>query len=68
MLYVGDKNKNSLKEIWSNEKFKKLREALSKSETDHPLCQKCDFDGYSMGGFRRKVIALLSEAPTIKKN
>jgi len=50
----GDLNKSSLKEIWNNEKFKRLRESLSKSVRNYPLCQKCDFDGYSVGDFRRK--------------
>lgn len=51
---LGDLNNNSLKDTWNNENFRMLRKSLSKSNRSHPLCQKCDFDGYSMGDVRRK--------------
>jgi radical SAM protein with 4Fe4S-binding SPASM domain len=51
---MGDLKKNSLKEVWHNTNFTELRKSLSKSKRNHPLCAKCDFDGYSMGDFRRR--------------
>lgn len=62
---LGNLNKSSLKEAWHSENFRKLRNSLARSIRDHPLCAKCDFDGYSMGEFRRRYQSLYQLAEKI---
>jgi len=41
-LYVGDAKKESLKQIWNGERYKKLRELLEKGEREKvPFCKLC---------------------------
>lgn len=42
-MIMGDLKKNSIKEIWNNERYTKLRELHEKGEWyKHPICKDCE--------------------------
>lgn len=55
----GNLNENSMKEIWTSEKFKEIRKSMKGGRLNVPFCKECDVMD---SGIRGKVIKELSDA------
>ncbi|MBO6132878.1 MAG: SPASM domain-containing protein [Lachnospiraceae bacterium] len=40
---LGDLNKETIPEVWNNEKFRNIREAIRNGRQNYPFCKYCDF-------------------------
>lgn len=63
----GDITKNSLEEIWKNDKYSELREAMKAGDRrNYPFCRECDV--VDAGGRERQIKEIQFEQRKIKHN